>query len=50
MRRFLPLTHAQVSILAVLFTVFAFNAEALAQIRTDPCEAYIELNLRIEAK
>lgn len=43
MRRFLPLTHAQVSILAALFAVFAFNAEALAQIRTDPCEAYIEL-------
>ena len=44
MRRFLPHSHTQASILiSLLFTVFVFSSNALAQVRTDPCEAYIEL-------
>ena len=44
MSRFLPKHQTQaVHLISLLFLVFIFTTTALAQIRTDPCEAYIEL-------
>jgi len=43
MRRFLPLPYAQISIFATLLAIFLVHSDASAQIRTDPCEAYLSL-------
>lgn len=43
MRRFPPLPHTRISILVALLAIFLVHSDASAQIRTDPCEAYLEL-------